>query len=98
LLDGIQLHPDVISIDITIFLHDQGPQFSLIGRCRLQSFEPLLGSTPQIQLSDLEKFVSVKIMHFGHHREPLYPVIDIFMISSPEQLMHSLGISHLASI
>jgi hypothetical protein len=83
LLDGIQLHPDVISINVPVFLHDQGPQFNPIGWCQLQPFEPLFGSTPQIQLSDLEKFVSIEIAHFGRHGESLFPIVNILMVSSP---------------
>jgi len=98
LLDGIQFYLDVISVDITIFLHNQGLQLSPIGWYRLQPLEPLLGSTLQIKLGNLEKFVSIEIAHFGRHRETLRLVIDILMISSPEQLIHSLGTSHLASV
>jgi hypothetical protein len=98
LLDGIQLRPDVININVPVFLHDQGPQFSPIGWCRLQPFEPLFGSTSQIQLSDLEEFVSIEITHFGRHGESLCPIINILMVLSPEQLIHSLGTSHFASI
>jgi len=62
----------------------------------LQPLEPLLGSTPQIKLSDLEKFVSIEITHFGRHRETLRPIIDVLMIPSPKQFIHALGISHLS--
>jgi hypothetical protein len=98
LLDGIQLHLDVISINIPILLHYQRPQFSLIGWCQLQPLEPLLGSTPQIQLGNLEELVSIQVLHFSSHGESLRPIINILMVSSPEQLIHSLGTSHFANM
>jgi hypothetical protein len=79
-------------------LHDQGPQFNPIGWCRLQPLEPLFGSTPQIQLSNLEEFVSIEIVYFGRHGESLCPIVNILMVSSLEQLIHSLGTSHFANI
>jgi hypothetical protein len=54
LLDAIKLHPNVIGIHISIFLHDQRPQLVPISWRWLQPLEPLFGSAPQIQLSDLE--------------------------------------------
>jgi hypothetical protein len=64
----------------------------------LQPFESLFGSTPQIQLNDVEEFVNIEIAHFGRHGESLCPIVNILMVLSPEQLIHSMGTSHFASI
>jgi hypothetical protein len=73
-----------------IFLYDQDPQVGPVNWHRLQLLEPFFGSTSQIQLSDLEELVSIEVMHFGNHGKSLRPIIHILMISSPEQLIHSL--------
>jgi len=96
LLDGIELHSDVISINISILLHYQSSQLNPIRRRWLQPLEPFLGSTSQIQLRNLEEFICIQISHFSCHGEPLRPVIDVFMVSSPEQLIHPLGASRFA--
>jgi hypothetical protein len=51
--------------------------------------------TPQIQFGDLEQLVRSKIVHFGDHGKLFRPIIDILMISSLEQLIHSLRTRHL---
>jgi hypothetical protein len=98
LFDGIELHPDVISIHISILLYYQSSQLSLIGWCWLQPLEPLLGSTSQIQLGNLKEFIYILISHFSCHGEPFCLVIDVLMVSPPEQFIHSLGTGHLANV
>jgi hypothetical protein len=61
----------------------------------MQPLKPFLGSTAQIQLGDLEQFVSIEITHFDGHGKSLRPIIYIFIISSLEQLIHSLRTRHL---
>jgi len=83
LLDGIELHSDVIIINMPIFLHNQDPQFGPISWHWLQLLEPFFGSTSQIQLGDLEQLIHIEISHLGSHCEPLRPIIHILMVSSP---------------
>jgi hypothetical protein len=98
LLDGIQLHLDVIIINVPVFLHDQGYHLVPIGWHRLQPLKPFLSSIAQIQLGDLEQFVNIEIAHFSSHGESLCPITDVFIIASPKQIVHPLGASHSANV
>jgi hypothetical protein len=77
-------------------MHDQRPQFIPIDWRRLQPLEPLFGSAPQIELGNLEELIRIEVSHLSSHGESLRPIVNILVITPPKQLIHSLGISHLA--
>ncbi len=66
------------------------------GTFLLKKLTSFFGSTPQIQLGNLQEVVSIEISHFTYHSESLRPVIYIFMVTSPKQFIHSLGTGHFA--
>jgi len=85
-------------IHILVLLRYHQPQFRPISRRGLQLFKPFLGSTAQIQLGDLKQLVSIEITHLGSHCEPLRPIVHIYMIPTPEQLVHPLRTCHLTGV
>jgi hypothetical protein len=52
----------------------------------------------KFNLAILNSFVSSEMVHFGGHGKSLRPIIHILMISSPEQLIHSLKTRHLTEV
>jgi hypothetical protein len=92
LFDGIHLHLDVISVYAPVLLDHLVPEINLIDKRWLQASKPLLRSTTQIQLHDFKQFVKSEVTDLGGHGQSLRPITDVFIISSPEQIVHPLGL------
>ncbi len=65
LFDGIQFEPNVININIAIFLHYPRTQFCLINKCKIQFLEPLFGLPLRFNLAILNNLSTFKSLTYA---------------------------------